>query len=73
MQNGNILHPFCIYVHNNPNFANDLKKKLKNLMLTGLEKTTFNSKSIVALEYMISGLVGVICMWITDSEKLEVL
>lgn len=55
-----------------PNFANHLKESLKNLMLTGLEKTTFNSKSIVALEYMISGLLGVICMWITDSQKLEV-
>lgn len=31
-----------------------------------------SSKSIVALEYMISGLVGVIYMWITNSEKLEV-
>ena len=55
-----------------PNFANHLKESLKSLMLTGLEKKQFTSKSLVALEYMISGLVGVICMWITDSEKLEV-
>lgn len=55
-----------------PNFANHLKESLKNLMLTGIEKSTFSSNNIVALEYMISGLVGVICMWITDSENLDV-
>lgn len=55
-----------------PNFSNYLKESLKSLMLTGLEKSTFNGKMTVGLEYMISGLVGVICMWITDAEKLEV-
>ena len=55
-----------------PNFANHLKQSLKSLMLAGIEKSTFNSNMTVALEYMISGLVGVICMWITDSEKLEI-
>lgn len=55
-----------------PNFANHLKDSLKNLMLTGIEKSTFSSNNIVALEYMISGLVGVICMWINDSENLDV-
>lgn len=55
-----------------PNFANHLKDSLKNLMLTGIEKSTFSSNNIIALEYMISGLVGVICMWINDSENLDV-
>lgn len=55
-----------------PNFANHLKESLKNLMLTGIENSTFSSNNIVALEYMISGLVGVICMWINDSENLDV-
>ena len=55
-----------------PNFSNHLKESLKGLMLAGLGISTFNSKTNVALEYMVSGLVGVICMWIIDSEKLEV-
>ena len=55
-----------------PNFANYLKETLKRLMLAGLEKYTSEYNMDVALEYMISGLVGVICMWITHSDKLEV-
>lgn len=54
-----------------PNFANYIKKILKDLMMTGLEKYTLEYKIDVALEYMISGLVGVICLWITHSEELQ--
>ncbi len=55
-----------------PNFANHLKEALKNLMLAGLEKYTSEYKMDVALEYMISGLVGAICMWISHSEELQI-
>lgn len=55
-----------------PNFANHLKESLKNLMLAGIEKSTYTTNTNVALEYMISGLAGVICMWITEAENLEV-
>ena len=55
-----------------PNFANHLKEALKNVMLAGLEKYSSDYKIDVALEYMISGLVGVICMWITHSEELQI-
>jgi len=55
-----------------PNFANHLKNSLKSLMLAGLEKYTSEYKMDVALEYMISGLVGAICMWITHSKELQI-
>ena len=55
-----------------PNFANHLKETLKSVMLAGLEKYNSENKMDVALEYMISGLAGVICMWITHSEKLQI-
>jgi len=55
-----------------PNFANHLKEALKSLMLAGLEKYTSEYKMDVALEYMISGLVGAICMWITHSEEFQI-
>ncbi len=55
-----------------PNFANYIKKILKDLMMTGLDKYTSEYNMDVALEYMISGLVGVICMWIKHSEELQV-
>lgn len=55
-----------------PNFSNHLKDTMKGIMLAGLEKYTLNHTLDVALEYMTSGLVGVICMWITDAEKQEV-
>lgn len=41
-------------------------------MLAGLEKHTPDYTMDVALVYMISGLVGAICMWITNSEKLQI-
>ena len=55
-----------------PNFANHLKNSLKSLMHAGLEKYTSEYKMDVALEYMISGLVGAICMWITHSDELKI-
>lgn len=55
-----------------PNFANHLKESLKSVMLTGLQKHSFNTEKSIALEYMVSGLVGVICMWITSSEKQNI-
>ncbi|ASV67211.1 TetR/AcrR family transcriptional regulator [Cytobacillus kochii] len=55
-----------------PNFSNYLKRELKEIMLSGLGNHTHNRKVQINVEYMISGLVGVICMWITDSENLVV-
>ncbi|MED3353557.1 TetR-like C-terminal domain-containing protein, partial [Bacillus thuringiensis] len=56
-----------------PNFANHLKDSLKRLMLAGLEKYTFNHETEVTFGSLtLPGLVGVICMWIADEEKLQV-
>lgn len=55
-----------------PNFSTYLKEALKSIMLTGIGDQYNNQKMKMGLEYMISGLVGVICMWITDSENLVV-
>lgn len=51
-----------------PNFSNYLNQSLKKLILSGLNrKKTY--KMMVELEYMTSGLVGVICMWIGDVNR----
>lgn len=55
-----------------PNFSIYLREALKKIMLSGMGDHYNNQKIKVGLEYMISGLVGVICMWIADSENLVV-
>ncbi|MGF7047311.1 AcrR family transcriptional regulator [Paenibacillus sp. DS2015] len=55
-----------------PNFSTYLKEALKSIMLAGIGNHYNNQKIKIGLEYMISGLVGVICMWISDSENLVV-
>lgn len=55
-----------------PNFSTYLKEALKSIMLSGIGDHYNNQKMKIGLEYMISGLIGVICMWITDSENLVV-
>ncbi|MGE7603511.1 TetR/AcrR family transcriptional regulator [Peribacillus sp. NPDC097675] len=55
-----------------PNFSMYLKEALKSIMLSGIGDHYPNQKIKIGLEYIISGLVGVICMWITDSENLVV-
>ncbi|WP_134912357.1 TetR/AcrR family transcriptional regulator [Paenibacillus sp. IHB B 3084] len=53
-----------------PNFSTYLKEALKDFILSGSGDHFHNQKMKVGLEYMISGLVGVICMWISDPEHL---
>lgn len=55
-----------------PNFSTYLKEALKSIMLSGIGDHYNSQKMKIGLEYMISGLVGVICLWITDSENLVV-
>ncbi|MDQ0058961.1 TetR/AcrR family transcriptional regulator [Paenibacillus harenae] len=52
------------------NFSTYLKEALKDFILSGSGDHYQNQKMKVGLEYMISGLVGVICMWISDPEHL---
>jgi AcrR family transcriptional regulator len=52
-----------------PNFSAHLKEALKTFMLTGIDDYPFNRKTKIGFEYMISGLVGVICLWIADPEN----
>lgn len=53
------------------NFSSYLKDSLKSFMLAGIGDQYHNEMK-VSLEYMISGLVGVICMWVTESENLVI-
>ena len=53
-----------------PNFNFHLKEVLKNSFLLNIDDNDLKMK--VNLEYMISGLVGVICLWISDYENLSV-
>ncbi|MEC0181061.1 TetR/AcrR family transcriptional regulator [Paenibacillus peoriae] len=55
-----------------PNFTFHLKEALKKTILFDISDPHHDRKMKVALEYMISGLVGVICLWITDHENLGV-
>jgi AcrR family transcriptional regulator len=53
-----------------PNFSTHLKDTLKRFVLSGIGD--HNQKMKIRLEYMISGLAGVICMWIADFEDLSI-
>lgn len=55
-----------------PNFTNYLKESIKQMMVAGLEKVTVTTEKEVAVEYMVSGLVGVICFWISSSERQNI-
>lgn len=55
-----------------PNFSTYIKEALKSIMLSGFGDDYNNQKMRIGLEYIISGLVGVICMWIRDPEDLLV-
>lgn len=55
-----------------PSFSTHLKEALKDFILSGIGDHYHNQKMKVGLEYIISGLVGVICMWISDPEHLGV-
>ncbi|WP_240421405.1 TetR/AcrR family transcriptional regulator [Paenibacillus periandrae] len=57
---------------NGPHFSTHLKEALKDFILSGIGDHDHNQKMKVGLEYMISGLVGVICMWISDPEHFVV-
>ncbi|MFC7559108.1 hypothetical protein ACFQY3_09040 [Paenibacillus farraposensis] len=47
-------------------------RRHKKFILFDISDPSHDRKMKVGLEYMISGLVGVICLWITDYENLGV-
>ena len=55
-----------------PHFSTHLKEAIKDFFLSGIGGQDYNQKFKIGLEYMISGLVAVICMWISDPEHLIV-
>ncbi|MNW45481.1 hypothetical protein D3C74_227470 [compost metagenome] len=55
-----------------PMFSTYLKKAFNDFFLSGLGDHVQSLKVKISLEYMISGLVGVICLWITDSENIAI-
>ncbi|WP_042204001.1 TetR/AcrR family transcriptional regulator [Paenibacillus camerounensis] len=52
------------------NFSSYLKEALKRFILSDMNGVHQNQRFKISMEYMISGLVGVICMWVTDPELL---
>lgn len=55
-----------------PYFQHYLKNSFKDLMIVGLENYATDIQSNIAFEYMISGLVGAICTWILQKERVAV-
>lgn len=53
-----------------PSFNFYLKEELKKRIIAGVGSHYHDQKMKISLEYMVSGLVGVICLWITESENL---
>nr|WP_295974931.1 TetR/AcrR family transcriptional regulator [uncultured Bacillus sp.] len=53
-----------------PDFSIRLNEAYRNFFLRGIEEHDLKTK--VGLKYMVSGLVGVICLWILDHENLKV-
>ncbi|MEC0184736.1 TetR/AcrR family transcriptional regulator [Paenibacillus peoriae] len=50
-------------------FSNQLKEALKMFMLSGLGEYRHDTQITIGIEYMLSGLVGVICLWVVGSEN----
>ncbi|MFF2089093.1 TetR/AcrR family transcriptional regulator [Paenibacillus sp. NPDC058174] len=55
-----------------PNSSIYLKNTIKKFVLDDTGHQDLNRNIMMSLEYMISGLVGVITMWVADHENLEV-
>lgn len=55
-----------------PEFTFHLKEVLKEIILNGVEETEQTASMKVGLEYIVSGVVGVICLWVSESETLKV-
>ncbi|NQX46761.1 TetR/AcrR family transcriptional regulator [Paenibacillus tritici] len=53
-------------------FSSRLKDVLRNHILNGAALPIHDKKKVLGLEYIISGLVGVICLWISDPEPLSI-
>ncbi|CAM3473194.1 MULTISPECIES: TetR/AcrR family transcriptional regulator [Saccharibacillus] len=49
-----------------PDFASQLKQTLQTVILSGIEESRHSLKTKIALEYMTSGLVGVIALWVSE-------
>ncbi|OMF61298.1 TetR/AcrR family transcriptional regulator [Paenibacillus sp. FSL R5-0766] len=55
-----------------PNFSVYLKEAFKTIIFSGIGDYRHDEKIKIGLEYMISGLVGVICLWIVEPENYRV-
>ncbi|WP_258166425.1 TetR-like C-terminal domain-containing protein [Paenibacillus sp. PCH8] len=55
-----------------PNFSVYLKEAFKMIIFSGIGDHRHNEKIKIGIEYMISGLVGVICLWIVERENYRV-
>ncbi|MET1170856.1 TetR/AcrR family transcriptional regulator [Paenibacillus amylolyticus] len=55
-----------------PNFSVYLKEAFKTIILSGIGDHRHDEKIKIGIEYMISGLVGVICLWIVEPENYRV-
>ncbi|MEK3714132.1 TetR/AcrR family transcriptional regulator [Paenibacillus sp. FSL R7-0333] len=54
-----------------PNFPIYLKDAFKTFIFAGIGDYHHDEKLKIGLEYMISGLVGVICLWIVERENYK--
>ncbi|KLU54956.1 TetR family transcriptional regulator [Paenibacillus sp. VT-400] len=55
-----------------PNFSVYLKEAFKTIIFSGIGDHRHDEKIKIGIEYMISGLVGVICLWIVEPENYRV-
>lgn len=51
-----------------PSFSSYLKEHFKKIILSGIDTPSDNLKIQISLEYMVSGLVGAISLWIKKPE-----
>lgn len=55
-----------------PSFSSYLKDHFKQIILSGLDTPPDNLKIQISLEYMVSGLVGAISLWIKEPEHYSI-
>jgi len=68
----NLLYKTMLSENVQPHFTGHLKEAFKKIIVNGLAYQTYDQKMEVSLEYIVSGLVGVICMWISNSDNLDI-
>lgn len=67
-----IFYKAMLSQNGQPHFYTQLKRAFYQLFITDFDNTNTNLNTKISIEYFLSGLVGVICLWIMDYDNMDI-